>query len=214
MAVVALSFSHCSRVSTKRYICKTCVLSMNLATVDRRAYVYSKGSLHAWIAVPWDWDHQHSQWINVVTWKCSCDSMSPSATRVFQQPVGRNFKWLSRGPLYFTGTSWWLQLNELSLNTFEWTVERCVLQYDSSHMVWTRRCSNILEPWSVHWPSENYPGRWIGRGMWSSNFLACTISWLESSRYFCGDIRKQESMPLQQTLIKKFGVKSNYFQMK
>jgi hypothetical protein len=82
IAVISLLQSVCARVGTTQCMCKTCILSVDFATVGSRSYVYSEGFFQAQIMLQWGWDHQYSQRTCVIRWKSSCSLILPSPVTV------------------------------------------------------------------------------------------------------------------------------------
>jgi hypothetical protein len=82
-----------------------------------------------------------------------------------------------------------------------------VIQYASSHVVQTRRCSLILQRRSVSRLSENYPGHWIDRG---SETRVCgqhtDLTSVLSISFSCWYIIKPRCMPVQSILERNRGV--------
>jgi hypothetical protein len=78
--------------------------------------------------------------------------------------------------------SWWHFL--IFSNTLRWTNGRFVLQYTYSYVVWTRWYSITLQLWSVSMAVRKLS--WVLDWPWtqSSSLPACTLAWLEYSRFF------------------------------
>jgi hypothetical protein len=73
---------------------------VDFATVGWRPYIYSRSFVHRWIVLHKGWVHWHLQlscmvwylqWLYMVKWKSSCNSISPSVMAVFHRPVGLKF---------------------------------------------------------------------------------------------------------------------------
>jgi hypothetical protein len=67
----------------------------------------------------------------------------------------------------------------------------------------------------VHqWLPENYPGRWIGLGREAPVFWPASSPDLNPIDFFCGNILKPNSTPVESTLERNYGIKFNNLQVK
>jgi hypothetical protein len=122
-AVISLSHPDCARVSTTRWTCNMCILSMDLqqSAEDPMFTVYSTNKLCFSRTTITIIHNEH------IRWKSSCSSISLPAMAMFHQAVGWDFRWLPRSLSHFTIMSWWPHsVPWFSLNIVKWAIRRCI----------------------------------------------------------------------------------------